>query len=50
MIVHMKLNHKKIKGFIGSDPPQQQTKRRKRTSEKLSKKGSKVTRLESTQD
>ena len=50
MMVHMKLNHKKIKGFTGSDPPQQQTKGRKMTSQKLSKEGSKVPRLESTQN
>ena len=49
MNIHMKLNHKKIKGFTSSDPPQQQTKGRKRTGQKLSKEGSKVPRLESTQ-
>ena len=50
MIFHVKLNHKKLKGFTGSDPPQQQTKGRKRTSTKLSKEGPKSPRLESTQD
>ena len=50
MMVHMKLNHKKIKGFTGSDPPQLQAKGRKRTSQKLFMEGSKVPKLESTQD
>ena len=51
MVVHMKLNHKKkFNGFTGSDPPQQQTKGRKRTSPKLSKEGPKAPRLESTQN